>query len=506
VVVDGSIDMSREVILAVYENLAARQPIEYTIQTIFSSFGLHPPTISLRELQSGSPDLTQALVVSYGHEMPALKAGGQIHIHASDFFGEDYLKPCSMPATPLRRYNGLPVIYPGRGALDGSVQRSENLIETNIDIVASSFFMLSRYEEVILSSEDRHGRFPATASLAHREGFLHRPIVNEYIELLWTWIHLLRPDLERKPAWPAGKEFAVCLTHDIDSLKRYSVVPPVSAIRSALLQQRKPRLALDMALDHCKTMLGLKKDPYDTFGYILDSERSHGFTSSFYFMAGGGSKFDDCYSLTSPRAAKLIDEIEREGHEVGLHGSYHSCCDRGRIASEKRYLDNVARCKNYGCRQHYLRWKTPDTWRIQQEAGLLYDTTLSFAERVGFRCGTCLPFRPFDALENQILDIWELPMSVMERSLQHPDYQALTPEQAYSQITQSIETVRQFGGVFVLLWHNSSFDPLVGWDGWREVYERAMLYISEQNALVVSGREIVKAWSARLPLPHHTAD
>jgi len=41
--------------------------------------------------------------------------------------------------------------------------------------------MLTRYEEVVKSVKDEHERFPARASLAYREGFLMRPIVNEYL-------------------------------------------------------------------------------------------------------------------------------------------------------------------------------------------------------------------------------------------------------------------------------------------------------------------------------------
>ena len=56
-----------------------------------------------------------------------------------------------------------------------------------------------------------------------------------------------------------------------------------------------------------------------------------------------------------------------------------------------------------GGRQHYLRWKSPDTWRILEKTGLKYDVTLSFADHEGFRCGICFPYKPFDVVENRIL-------------------------------------------------------------------------------------------------------
>ncbi|MEA1048991.1 hypothetical protein U5801_04080 [Lamprobacter modestohalophilus] len=44
-----------------------------------------------------------------------------------------------------------------------------------------------------------------------------------------------------------------------------------------------------------------------------------------------------------------------------------------------------------GGRQHFLRWETSATARLWDANGLDYDSTLSYADRPGFRCGTCRP-------------------------------------------------------------------------------------------------------------------
>ena len=138
---------------------------------------------------------------------------------------------------------------------------------------------------------------------------------------------------------------------------------------------------------------------------------------------------------------------------------------------EKERLGKVSGKAILGGRQHYLRWKTPDTWRIWEKAGLKYDTTMSFADYEGFRCGICFPYKPFDVLENRVLDIWELPLTVMDGSLF--DYQNLTPEEGFQRIKELIETVKKYSGVFVLLWHNSSFDEL-RLPGWSRVCEKTL--------------------------------
>ena len=481
-------------IIGIYDNCDFAAPIEYTFSLMLSIYGVTHRIVSYSQFKQDEYDRDKTLVISYGKEYLSTGARKQIHIYASDLFGEDYLKPSSMPISPLSRYKGLPVIYSGRSRFDDLVRKSDKLIETKIDIIASSFFMLSRYEEVVLNTKDEHDRFPSKASQAYQEGFLDRPIVNEYIELLWSWIHSLIPELRRNPLWPENKEFAVCLTHDVDSVQRYSLLPPAISIGSAIVRQKNPRLAFHILRDYFGSLLHLKKDPFDTFDYMLDLERRYGFLSSFYFMSGGDSKFDGSYSVTKPKVKRLIQKIEGKGCEVGLHGSYDSCRDLKRMASEKERLDTVVNLKSYGCRQHYLRFRVPESWRIQERAGLLYDTTLTFADHVGFRSGFCLPFRPFDILENRVLDIWELPLTVMEGSLQSPNYQNLSPEQGFEEIIKLIEVLKEFRGIFVVLWHNSSFDPLGEWAGWKEIYEKVMAYISKQNAWIAPGREIVEWW------------
>lgn len=483
-------------IICVYDNENFSAPIEYTFGLILATFDVRYKVISLRQLRQEGGYPHQALFISYARDSVDLGVEKQIHIYASDFFGKNHLKPDSLPPTPLKKYNGLPVIYHGHGSPQW-VRKSEGLIETNIDIIASSFFMLSRYEEVVLDVKDEHDRFPASAGLAYKEGFLGRPLVNEYIQLLWSWIHFLGPDVKPKPLWPENKDFAVCLTHDVDCLKRYSITPPVVSIGSAILRQRNLRLGFNIATDYLGTLFHLRKDPFDTFDYILNLEHNFGFKSSFYFMAGGSSKFDAKYSIAEPKVVKLLRQIEDKGSEVGMHASYNSYNRGEHIVSEKARLDGVVGGESCGCRQHYLRWKTPDTWRFQESAGLLYDATLSFADHAGFRCGFCLPFEPFDIIENRKLNIWELPLTVQEATLQHAGYQNLPPEEAYKEMVKLIQAAKGCHGVFVLLWHNSSFDPLGVWAGWGDVYEKVMEYIAEQNAWVTDGREIMLWWKRR---------
>jgi hypothetical protein len=70
-----------------------------------------------------------------------------------------------------------------------------------------------------------------------------------------------------------------------------------------------------------------------------------------------------------------------------------------------------------GGRQHYLRWETPTTVRLWDANGLDYDITLSYADRPGFRCGTCFEYPMFDSVEQRALKLRQRPLIVMECSV-----------------------------------------------------------------------------------------
>lgn len=482
-------------IIAVYDDQAFASQIIYTFNFILSVFGVDYKILKLQEFTREHYDPVGTLIISYGKECINTVSLVHIHIYSSDFFGDNYLKPASMPRQPLPCYESLPVIYASNKELGGWVLSAGDTIQTTIDIIASSFFMVSRYEEVIIDTFDKHERFPATASLAYREGFLDRPIVNEYIELLWKWIKELYPDIQRKALWPDGKKFAVCLTHDVDVMRKYSLIPPVIKIGATLIKQKNIIKAFKIGLEYLACLLRIKRDPYDTFNWLTKLET--GFSSTFFFMAGGNNKYDTGCTIKNTRAQKLAKRLKKQGFEIGLHASYNSYGSEIIMLEEKQVFNKVLGNTESGCRQHYLRWKTPHTWRAQEKAGIIYDATLTYADHAGFRCGICLPFKPFDILDNRVLNIWEIPLTVMDGSLQNLAYQNLTPDEGYEVICNLIDRVKKVNGVFVLLWHNSAFDPDSGWSGWGKVYNRTLLKTKNEEAFTSGCAGILNHFCSR---------
>ncbi|HVV71945.1 MAG TPA: hypothetical protein VHI52_10670, partial [Verrucomicrobiae bacterium] len=112
-----------------------------------------------------------------------------------------------------------------------------------------------------------------------------------------------------------------------------------------------------------------------------------------------------------------------------------------------------------GGRQHYLRWENPTTWRCWDQVGLDYDSTLGFADRVGFRCSTSREYPVFDLLQRRQLRLRERPLIAMDVSM--VEYMGLSAPEI-SQVLRSLwSTISRVGGTLEVLIHPSN--PMALW-------------------------------------------
>ncbi len=355
----------------------------------------------------------------------------------------------------------LPVIYGEDPSSPNFLEADEKTVRLGLDIFGSAFFMLSRYEEAVKTERDEHGRFPVRASLAYQEGFLERPIINEYLEALWECLKFLWPGLTRKK-----REFRVLLTHDVDSPFVFMGVSPWQVFKNCggdVLKRRDLSLALRRARAYWQVRQGkYENDLHYTFRTIMDLSEKLGLRSAFYFKTGGSDlQFDlPSYSVNHPWVRALIREIRDRGHEIGFHPSYSSFGNvEGFKQEAKRFRELCEEEKieqeQFGGRQHYLRWEAPATWQNWEEAGFDYDSTLSYADYVGFRCGICYEYPVYNVKTRQALKLRERPLTVMEGTALEEKYMGLPAEEAKKKILALRELCRRFDGDFVLLWHNS---------------------------------------------------
>ena len=313
------------------------------------------------------------------------------------------------------------------------------------DIVASAFFMLTRWEEKVDQRRDQHNRFEGKNSLAHRLDFLERPVVNEYCELLDVLLKTIGCGQERKK-----RTYTIVPTHDVDNpYLWWNTGDTLRTISSSALKLNYSEFSAQMGC------ILKRKDPYDTHGLFMDlSERSNTL-SHFFFMSGGTTIYDNRYTITNKRIVDLMQVIKQRGHSIGFHPSYDTYRDERLFAEEKARLEEANNCTITTGRQHYLRFDINHTFQIWNDNAMEWDSTMTYADRSGFRCGVCYPFPVYDLKNRKILDLFERPLIHMDATLF--GYEKLSKEMAIQKIINTKERIQKYKGEYVFLWHNSSF-------------------------------------------------
>jgi hypothetical protein len=360
--------------------------------------------------------------------------------------------------------NARHVLEDASAAATCNASDDDRCIDLPLDVFGSAFFMLSRYEEAVLPERDDHDRFPATASLAYRAGFLDRPIIDEYVEILWAAMCQLWPGLRRKP-----RDARTVVSCDVDRPFAFNGDMGLLARRLAddLFKRRSGRQAWRNAAAQWQARRGNHRQ--DTYWLGLDlimsvNERA-GRPAAFYFIPENtDTRLDNRVSLDDPRMRALLREVYARGHEIGIHPGYntyrHPAAMCGSVATLRRVLAEEGIVQpRLGGRQHYLRWQTPTTARLWDESGLDYDSTLSFADRPGFRCGTCREYALYDLTARRPLRLRERPLILMECSVIASRYMGMGySDEALALMKRYRDICHRFGGSFTLLWHNSHFN------------------------------------------------
>jgi peptidoglycan/xylan/chitin deacetylase (PgdA/CDA1 family) len=353
------------------------------------------------------------------------------------------------------------------------------------DELAEAFWHLARLEERG-GPRDAHDRFPGSAST----------------------LDPLDPPLERlrgrlgleRPRW-GGAPFAVALTHDVDVPWRWTQ----RGIRNAAGRMRARTRGRDWreVLREGRGLAAMPlhrlrgTDPNWRFAELAALEAKRGARSTFFVIAGHGHREDgfapEVYERLRPR---LVETLLEADAEVGLHGSYTSADDVGRLAAEKQALESLAGFLA-GQRYHFLRVDPHRNLAPLVDLGFRYDTSLGFADAPGFRAGLAHPFRPWSEERGGPLSLVEIPLALMDTTLAEAKYLGLSAREAERPVLALLDWAAARGGAFAILWHTNRFDPATA-AGWDRLYERILDAVRERGGVCLSAGELAAEAEERL--------
>lgn len=399
-------------------------------------------------------------------------------------------------------------------------------------IIAPQIFKSASYllagSQAILSEEtlsslkllDKHGRIDGKRIEVSKKGFMRTPIVNVYEKLLFRvlleFAKQTNTPLVHKWFHPRNHDMCISLAHDVECVGGLiTFLSAMAALRSGriadCLKIGLLALAATMAFIVHKSHLSASKDtlkflpkfmsrkllessPFWNFRLLLSIERRFGATSSFYFLNNSTCKDSD-YDFHNPLIMEVLKFLREKGCEVGLHGSYHSYDNIEMIRREKLSLEKALGEKVVGVTQHYVRIKVPNTWSHQEALGFIYDSSFGYPQDLGFRAGTCLPFKPWDFKKKRSLSILEIPFSLMDGTLYQKEYLALGPEKGFEISKQLVNTIHKYHGVLGLQWHVSTDRERKR--SWFELYDKILAYSSSFNPWYTDGQKLAEWWNFR---------
>lgn len=375
----------------------------------------------------------EASCVNYSHQ--PLKASLQIIP-----MGLLEEKGISAQEPEVTTWQGLPVFYhSGSGDIP-------------FDLFSAAFFLLSRYEEYLPYEPDLFGRFPHAESLACKEGFLHRPLVDE-------WLMALREALGHE-VLPMPL-FRYLPTYDIDIAYSYrgkGWLRNIGGLCSDLLKGGFRRVYERLAV-----LRGSRKDPYDAYAWLDELHRMHNLDPLYFFLLGTKRTALDRNLPPEGKAMQMLIAQLSARYSVGLHPSVRSCGSEEVVREEMGYLPGVTRS-----RQHYIRFTLPETYRLLERIGICEDYSMGYGSSNGFRASSSHPFLWYDLDEDRVSALMLHPFCYMEcNSFFEQD---LSSTEAKAEMNELLQRVRAVGGQMITVWHNFSLGAETMWAGWKEVY------------------------------------
>jgi hypothetical protein len=418
----------------------------------------------------------------------------------------------------LRLYNGYrprplttPAPRPRSFSEDGRTTvlfyPTENSAE--VDWLAEIFEWTSCADEYSVSARDSVGRIPFEKNVFARYALdERRPYAALAMWFLQHAICKLFPVAEERARVPeTSLRHAIVCSHDVDFLSLGYLSTLVRLAKNSIiaLLQKSPILAFGIAARELRFALG-GLNPLRNVEQLASSEQASGVTASFNFIVRHGHRRDANYRIESPAVIALAKRLQSMGMDIGVHGSYTSLDTDGGLSREFEVLQKHG-FRPLGGRQHWLRFSLDRLIPAVERAGALFDTSLGWQNRIGFRAGACFPFPPYNFAEERPARFLELPLAVMDQALPSNE------EGAVNEIANLLATSRMYGwGGISVLWHPEAlgggqlpigigrtfYDLVNACSGWKDTWLSAGDFLRKVRNRYIEVGLMDKGWGANL--------
>ncbi|MDN3724323.1 hypothetical protein QRD02_08000 [Aequorivita sp. SDUM287046] len=335
------------------------------------------------------------------------------------------------------------------------------------DIFSASFYMITRYEEYLPHVKDEIGRFMASESLAYKEGFLHQPIVD-------IWAYLFKDKLNQTFPELVFPQKSLTIHPVIEAAQPYAykqkgmfrtVVGFVDSFFNGKFRNM---------MERTQVVLGIKRDPMDTFKWVVNKATRSDFKLTVFFLLGNARSFTESMN-THRQTFKMLIKYISDYKEVGLIFSFNSLKDYELLKIEKRRMQEITnRALASSMNSDYLV-NLPDIYRHLVELEVKRDFTMVFRDTVGFRAGTCTPFLFYD-LDYEV----KTPLVIHPSAMTTLAFQKKYASDIEKTVNNTIKAVEEVNGTFSMIFSNRDFSATDNNKVWRIIFSEKLQEYAKQ--------------------------
>ena len=326
------------------------------------------------------------------------------------------------------------------------------------DIFAASFYLLSRYEEYLPHVKDEYGRFTAKESLAYKNGFLHQPVID-------IWAYKFRAVLQQRfPDYNfVSRKYNVNPVIDVPAAYYFKLKGLMRTIGGTLGDI--VRFKLKQLYQRYLVLFKFKKDPYNTFNWIINKQKQVKQRFAVFSLIGDYSTYDKNVSINKKKFVSLIKSVG-DYCKVGLKASYLALEDFETLKTEKVKMEAIINSSLELSRNSFSKLNLPQSYRNLIDLEIKEDYSMGYVNVMGFRAGTCTPFLFYD------MD-YEIQTPLMVQSYHLMDYALLKNASFLDKketVNKMIDEIKEVNGTFTPVFHNYTFGEEERWKGFKELF------------------------------------
>lgn len=298
------------------------------------------------------------------------------------------------------------------------------------EVLDRVFREVSLEREIESGRTDRHGRFPEEAA----DWDLSDP-----------WVSRLARQLAEAAGSDRPRGFTVVVSHDIDWVTTLEPASLVKSARSTFLRAGPPWIGLRRSLDPALLQRNFER--------LLRLEQGRGVQPLVFMLSGpwGLGRFSTRYDCRWGSARRMIACATQAGAAVGLHGSYRAR-EKGTYRFEAKRLSGVCGRPLWAHRNHYLRFDPRNLWYELERAGIAWDFSVGFPNRIGVRVPVAQPFRAYDWNSEKAGRVVTVPLVFMDSAHHLRDQ-----DETLGSLRRLLQSVQDVAGCVSVLFHPENF-------------------------------------------------